>query len=309
MAEDADARPSDPGTTGVADSWATEPRYAEAWSGHPSVDPGSDEPRPDGPPVTTRLVDTHCHLDHHETVSVADQIRRARDGGVEVLVNVGTSMASSTRAVQTAIRNEGIWASVGIHPNDAMEATPEVLEVLSSLVRHEQVVAVGETGLDYYRDHTTPEVQHHALVEHIRLAKEHDKTLIIHCREAWEDLLRTLKEEGPPERVVLHCFSGDVQVTRRCADAGYYMSFAGNVTFSNAGNLREAALEVPDHLLLTETDSPFLSPDPHRGKPNEPARVALVAQTLARVRGRDLEDLTAAVLDNARRAFALPPPA
>lgn len=251
-------------------------------------------------------VDTHCHLDHHEGLAAAEQVERARASGVSTLVTVGTDMASSTHAVQTALRHDGVWASVGVHPNDAMEATPQVLEVIDTLAQHEQVVAIGETGLDYYRDHTTPEIQKRAFADHIALAKRHDKALIVHCRDAWEDLLEVLEAEGSPDRVVLHCYSGDPDVTARCADAGFYMSFAGNVTFRNAEDLRVAAAAVPDELLLTETDSPFLSPHPHRGKPNEPARVVLVLETLAQVRDTGTDELAALVADNARRAFALP---
>lgn len=260
-------------------------------------------------------VDTHCHLDHHRELSVAEQIERAREASVGILVNVGTDMASSTQAVQAAGRFDEVWAVVGIHPNDAMEATPHVLDVIDRLAQQDGVVGVGETGLDYYRDHTTPEQQQAAFRAHIDLAKRHDRSLVIHCRDtahggvagsAWQDVLRILEEEGAPERVIMHCFSGDEDVTRRCVEAGYYLSFAGNVTFKNAEALRASAALVPLELLLTETDSPFLTPVPHRGKTNEPMHVAHVVETLAEVSGTDVEALAKQVLDNAQRAFALP---
>ena len=251
------------------------------------------------------FTDTHCHLDHHDELAAADQISNARSEGVATLITVGTDMASSTQAVQTAARHDGVWAVVGIHPNDAMEATPHVLEVIDTLAHHEQVLGIGETGLDYYRDHTTPQQQAAAFREHIALAKKHDKTLVVHCREAWTDCLRILDQEGAPARVVMHCFSGDVNVVDRCAANGWFMSFAGNVTFKNAGDLRVAASQAPVELLLTETDSPFLSPEPHRGRPNQPARVPLVARTLAGVKNVPVEEMAETTVANARRAFAL----
>lgn len=269
---------------------------------------------PSGPASQPRLngalpvpyVDTHCHLDHHDGLSAAEQISRAREAGVTTLITVGTDMASSTQAVRTAKRYDGVFAAVGVHPNDAMEATPHVLEVIDRLATEDGVVAIGETGLDYYRDWATPAQQERAFRAQIELAKAHDKTLVIHCRDAWKDCIEQLEDQGPPDRVVMHCFSGDLEVTRRCVEAGWYLSFAGNVTFANAGDLREAAAAAPLELLLTETDSPFLTPHPHRGKPNDPSYVPYVLRTLAEVQQRPVGQVEAAILDNARRAFQLP---
>ena len=251
------------------------------------------------------FVDTHCHLDHHEGLSPAEQVRRAREAGVTTLITVGTDMASSAQAVATATRYDQVWAAVGIHPNDAMEATPRVLEVIEQLARDPACVAVGETGLDYYRDHTTPAEQHASFRAHIEIAKRTDRSLVIHCRDAWQDVLDTLDDVGAPDRVVLHCFSGDLDVVERSAQAGYYASFAGNVTFSNAAALREAAAAVPVELLLTETDSPYLTPHPHRGQANDPSFVPLTLRTLAQVQGRAEEDLADLVIANTARAFRL----
>lgn len=256
-----------------------------------------------------RYVDTHCHLDHHDELSAATQVRRAREAGVEVMVTVGTDMASSTQAVASATRFDGVWAAVGIHPNDAMEASPQVLEVIERLAKDPACVAVGETGLDYYRDHTTPQQQEASFRSHIDIAHRQDRTLVIHCREAWADCLAILADHGPPERVVMHCYSGDTTITKRCLDAGYFLSFAGNVTFRNATDLREVAALVPLDQLLTETDSPFLTPHPHRGQPNDPSFVPLTARTLAEVQGRDLQEVVDAILATTVRAFALPDPA
>ncbi|HEX2028850.1 MAG TPA: TatD family hydrolase [Nitriliruptorales bacterium] len=250
--------------------------------------------------------DTHCHLDHHEQMRPAEQIERARQHGVMILVTVGTDLASSTEAVQTAGRHDGVWATVGVHPNDAMEATPQVLGRIEQLAMQQRVVGVGETGLDYYRDWAPPDRQRAAYRRHIELAKATGKTLVVHCRDAWADTLAILEEEGPPARVVLHCFSGDASLAERCSAAGYFLSFAGNVTFKNAPVLRDAAAVTPLDQLLTETDSPFLTPHPHRGSPNEPANVAQVAACLADVKGLQLEEIAAATVANARQAFALP---
>lgn len=252
------------------------------------------------------FVDTHCHLDHHEGLSPADQVERARAAGVTTMITVGTDMATSRQAVAHARRFDGVWAAVGVHPNDTMEASARVLELIDQLAKEPECVAVGETGLDYYRDHTTPEQQAAAFRAHIDIAKRHDRTLVIHCREAWDDLLTILDDHGAPDRVVMHCFSGDLDVTRHCAERGWYLSYAGNVTFKNAEELRVSAEATPRELLLTETDSPFLTPHPHRGKPNDPSYIPYTLRALADARGEDAAALEDAVESNAVRAFALP---
>jgi TatD DNase family protein len=253
-------------------------------------------------------VDTHCHLDHHFDLSVATQVARARQAEVTTMITVGTDMATSTQAVATAQRHEGVYAVVGVHPNDAMEATPQVLEVISRLASDPKVVGIGETGLDYYRDHTTPRQQESAFRAHIDLAVEHDLTLVIHCREAWDDLLKVLEAHGAPDRVVMHCFSGDAEVVRRCAEQGWYLSFAGNLTFTNAQPLRDAAAVAPLDLTLTETDSPYLTPHPHRGRANDPSHVVYTLRALAEIHGRPVEEVADTVLANAVAAFGLPRP-
>ncbi len=252
-----------------------------------------------------RYVDTHCHLSHHEELTPQEQVRRAREAGVSLMVTVGTDLASSSQAVACANRFEDVYAAVGVHPNDAMEATPRVLDVIAELADEPRCVAVGETGLDYYRDHTTPAVQKASFREHIALAKRRDLTLVVHCRDAWDDCLDVLATEGAPDRVVMHCFSGDEEVTARCVEAGYFLSFAGNVTFTNAGELRRVAGLAPAGLLLTETDSPFLTPHPHRGAPNDPSYVPLTLAALAEVHDRDAGDLAEVVYANTLRAFAI----
>lgn len=249
-------------------------------------------------------VDTHCHLDHHASMAVAEQVQRATAADVGLLVTVGTDVESSTRAVETARRHDGVWAAVGIHPNDADTATPDALDAIDRLADDDVVVALGETGMDFHWDATTPARQEAALRAHVDLARSHDKALVIHCRDAWAETLAILDDHGAPERVVMHCFSGDRDVVDHCAERDWFMSFAGNVTFHNAEPLRHAAAAVPDHLLLTETDSPFLTPHPHRGTANDPSMVPLVAAQLAQLHGVEVPELVATVAANARRAFA-----
>jgi TatD DNase family protein len=251
------------------------------------------------------FVDTHCHLDHHLELSPDEQVARARAADVTTMITVGTDVPTSEQAVATASRFAGVHAAVGIHPNDADTATPDALAAIERLLVSDGVVAVGETGLDRYRDHTTPEQQEPAFRAQIELAKRYDRALVIHCRDAWPQALDVLADQGAPDRVVMHCFSGDLEVVRRCAEAGWYLSFAGNVTFRNAEDLREAAAAAPLELLLTETDSPYLTPHPYRGHPNDPSYVPHTLRALAAVRGHDVVGLARIVLANAHRAFGL----
>jgi TatD DNase family protein len=250
--------------------------------------------------------DTHCHLALIEGDSVEGVVQRARDAGVTTLVNVGTDLASSAECVHTAAMIDGVYAAVGIHPHNAIEATEHVLRRLVDLAQHPKVVGIGETGLDYFRDHSPRVRQEESFREHIRIAKDLDKALVVHCRDANDDVVDILTDEQAPDRTVFHCFSGGVELVKRCVDEGWYMSFAGNVTFKNAPALREAAAAAPLELIVTETDSPYLSPHPYRGKPNEPARVALVAAELAALHGITVEEMGECTSANARRLFALP---
>jgi len=256
------------------------------------------------------LVDTHCHLGHHFELDVPDQLARARAAGLAVMVDVGTDLASSRSAVANAERESDVWAAVGIHPNDAGLATPAALAELDVLAAHPRVVALGETGLDRYRDTATPAEQDRAFRAHIAIARRHDRAVIVHCREAWDAAVAVLEEEGmvgPDARVVLHCYSGDVPTTLRTVANGWFHSFAGNVTFRNASPLREVAALVPDDLLLTETDSPYLTPHPHRGETNDPSFVRLTLELLAQVRGTGPERLAEVVLANTCRALRIAP--
>jgi TatD DNase family protein len=259
-------------------------------------------------PLAVPVLDSHCHLDIVGG-DVGEQLAAARAVGVHTVVQVGIDVPSSQLSAEVAGRFPDVWAAVALHPNDAGAgaATPEALAEIERLAALPQVVAVGETGLDHYR--TGPEgrgVQEDSFRAHIDIAKRTGTALVIHDRHAHADVLRVLAEEGAPERVVFHCFSGDSAMARRCADAGWYMSFAGNVTFKNAGDLREAAAAAPLDLLLVETDAPFLTPVPYRGRPNASYLVPLTVRALAEVKGVDVDELCAAVWDNGRRAFRFP---
>jgi TatD DNase family protein len=234
---------------------------------------------------------------------VAGVVAEARAAGITRIVTVGTDVASSRWSARCAAEHEAVYAAVAIHPNDTAAVAEEVLGEIEALAGQPRVVAVGETGLDYYRDHSEPSVQRWWFREHIKIAKRTGKALMIHDREAHADVLRILEEEGPPPRVVFHCFSGDVPMAKRCAEAGYVMSFAGNLTFANAQPLRDAAAAAPPDLLLAETDAPFLTPVPKRGRPNSPAMAAYTVRCLAEVKGMDLAELCDTITATADRAF------
>ena len=268
-------------------------------------------------PLPRPALDSHTHLDMID-LPVPQVVAAARAAGIVRIITVGTDLASSAWSARLAGQHDAVWAAVAIHPNETQAVSAEVgtgapapcspgagqvLAEIEALARRPRVVAVGETGLDYYRQHAAPDVQRWWFREHIKIAKRAGRALMIHDREAHADVLRILAEEGPPDRVVFHCFSGDVPMVKECAEAGYVMSFAGNVTFANAQPLRDAAAAAPADLLLAETDAPFLTPVPNRGKPNEPALTADTLRCLAEVKGMDLADLCDTVTATAQRVF------
>jgi TatD DNase family protein len=250
------------------------------------------------------LVDTHCHL--HLLEEPPEQVvAAARAEGVGHLVDVGVDLDSSRRAAANAARLAPVSATAGVHPHDAVTLDDRALEELRALLADERVVAAGETGLDYYRDRSPREVQRAAFAAHVRLARELDKALVVHNREAFADVLAILEGEGAPERVVFHCFTGDRRAAERVLEAGWYVSFAGTVTFRNAPEQRAACAAVPLDRMVLETDSPFLSPHPYRGRPNHPGRVAVTAATVAAVHGVPVEQVAAATTASAARVFGL----
>lgn len=251
-------------------------------------------------------IDTHCHLGMLNGASADDAVERARAAGVTHMVTVGVDLASSAECVGATADYPEVYAAIGIHPNNAIEATDGVLERIAALARHPRVVGIGETGLDWFRDGSPPVRQEESFRAHIRLAKELDKALVIHDRDAHADVVRVLDDERAPARTVFHCFSGGMDLAQICAERGWFVSFAGTVTFRNAPELRDAAAKTPLELIVAETDSPFLSPHPHRGKPNEPARVVHTVAQLAELHGLAPEEMGRITSDNARRLFALP---
>ncbi|MFF9901499.1 TatD family hydrolase [Streptomyces longispororuber] len=298
-------------------------------------------PPPAPAPLRVPVADSHTHLDM-QSGTVEDALARAAAVGVTTVVQVGCDVAGSRWAAETAAAHDAVHAAVALHPNEAPRivhgdpiegasrsdsgkggggrragwsrqgarpaggegALDEALAEIDRLAALPHVKAVGETGLDHFR--TGPEgmaAQERSFRAHIEIAKRHGKALVIHDREAHDDVLRVLKEEGAPERTVFHCYSGDAAMAEVCAERGYFMSFAGNVTFKNAQPLRDALAVAPAELVLVETDAPFLTPAPYRGRPNAPYLIPVTLRAMAAVRGVDEDAMAAAVSANTARAF------
>ena len=267
---------------------------------------------PDLPePLPAPVVDSHCHLDSTHTQSGLDPeeaVRLAAEVGVTRIVQIGCDPEGCRWAVQAAERWPSVIAGVAIHPNDAARMGPELLsglELVEALAQHPRVRAVGETGLDYFRttDAASRAVQRDAFAAHIALAHAFGRTLIVHDREAHHDILDVLDAEGWPARVVMHCFSGDDQFARACLDRGAHLSFAGTVTFKANDQLRAALVITPLDRVLVETDAPYLTPMPLRGRPNASYLIPHTARFLATTRGVELERMCRALSDNADVAF------
>lgn len=249
-------------------------------------------------------VDTHCHLFLMDQ-KPEDVVRSAFEAGVERLVCVGVDVETTNRSVELARNLSGVFATAGVHPHTASGFDRDARAAVEALASDSVVVGIGETGLDYYRQLSERQDQHRAFRAHIAVSVESGKPLVVHVREAWDDALKILEEEGA-ERVVLHCFSGDEALAKEAAARGYFVSFAGNVTYPNAGVLRDAARVVPEDQILCETDSPFLSPQAVRGRSNSPANLPITLAVLAEVRGVSVGEMAAATAAAARSAFGLP---
>ena len=284
-------------------------------------------PPPPPEPLPSPVADSHTHLDmQHTTIEAA--LAKSASVNVTMLIQVGCDLAGSRWAAKAAAEHPAVHGTVALHPNEAprlvlgdgdgwsrqhrepggMAVLEEQLALIAELAARPEVLGVGETGLDYFR--TGPEgvaIQQESFRRHIDIAKQHDKTLVIHDRDAHEDVLRILTEEGTPDRVVFHCYSGDAAMAKVCADHGYYMSFAGPVTFKANDELRAALRVAPRELLLVETDAPFLTPAPFRGRPNAPYLIPLTVRSMAETRGEDLAELCVALDANTRRAFRVTP--
>lgn len=265
---------------------------------------------PPRPPHLAGLVDTHCHLDYPPMIDDLDAtLRRAADAGVVQLIHIGCSRATAPQAVALAARHAHVFAAVGIHPHEADTADAAALAEIAALAQDPKVVAVGETGLDYYYDHSSPEAQQRALAAHIELARAVDKPLVLHIRDAHPDALAVVDAAAPlPRRGVVHCFTGTAAEAAAWLDRGFFLSFSGIATFPQAGALREAVRACPPDRILLETDAPYLAPVPVRGRKNEPANVAFTCAHLAGVRGEDPAELALRAGANARAVFRLPEP-
>lgn len=250
------------------------------------------------------MIDTHCHLFLMEDEPRA-VIGAAQEAGVDALICVGVDRGSSRRSRELADSLQGVFATAGVHPHDASDFDDQTGAEIEELLSDPRVVAVGETGLDHYRMRSSKEAQERAFRAHCSLAREHDKAIVVHTRDAWPDVLRILSEERL-DRVVLHCFSGGEAEAREAARSGYHCSFAGPVGYPKNEQLRAAAALVPDRLLLVETDSPFLAPQARRGEANHPSNVGLNVEALADARGERPEDVAEATAANARAVFGLP---
>ncbi|MHB9861140.1 TatD family hydrolase [Streptomyces sp. YIM S03343] len=275
-------------------------------------------------PLRVPVADSHTHLDM-QSGTVDEALAKAASVGVTTVVQVGCDINGSRWAAETAAAYDSVHAAVALHPNEApriVHGDPDgwsrqgtrapggdagldaALAEIDRLAGLPHVKGVGETGLDFFR--TGPEgmaAQERSFRAHIEIAKRHGKTLVIHDRDAHTDVLRVLKEEGAPERTVFHCYSGDAEMAEICARAGWFMSFAGNVTFKNAQDLRDALAVAPLELVLVETDAPFLTPMPYRGRPNAPYLVPVTVRAMAAVRGIDEDTLATALAANTARAF------
>jgi TatD DNase family protein len=255
------------------------------------------------------LIDTHVHLDDARYDSDRDlMIARAREAGVDRMITIGCDLATSQAAVALADRYPCVYASVGVHPHEVKHIAAGWYEELRRLAAHQKVVAYGEIGLDYHYNHSPAAEQRDRFREQLQLARELQLPVVVHTREAQEDTIQILKEEWSADfGGVLHCFSGDAWLAKGALDLGFHLSFSGILTFQNAGMLRDIAKTVPAGRLLIETDCPYLTPAPHRGKRNEPAYVRHVAQTLAGIlNGGDIDAVAERTTTNARRLFKIP---
>jgi TatD DNase family protein len=277
---------------------------------------GRDRSRPPAPdPLPHPVVDNHCHLDIADGpdgswLGTGEALALAAAVGVTRIVQIGCDLPGARWAVRAAAEHDALVAGVALHPNEApllddrgeLDAALDEIEALAA--SSDRVRAVGETGLDYFRTGEAGRAaQQRSFRRHVELAKRLDRTLVIHDRDAHADVLRILDEEGVPDRFVMHCFSGDADFARACLDRGGWLSFAGTVTFKNAEPLREALRVVPQDRVLVETDAPYLTPAPHRGRPNASYLVPLTLRSMAATRGEDLTELCTAVDANTEAAF------
>lgn len=252
------------------------------------------------------LIDTHSHIDMPDFDDLDDVILRAKNVGVEKIVIPSVDRNSFEKVIGISEKYEGVYCALGIHPTESQEANEEDYEEIIKLASHNKVVAIGECGLDHYWDKTYLEEQNKSFLRQIEIAKQLKKALIVHDREAHKDtfdlLTNNIKDEIP---VIMHCFSGSLEFAKECIKKGFYIALGGVVTFKNAKKAHEIAKDIPLEYLLLETDAPYLTPVPFRGKRNEPAYVKYVAEEIANIRGISFEEVAEATTNNARKVFGI----
>lgn len=248
--------------------------------------------------------DTHCHLNSEQLYENRDEfIKHALDNQVEMMVVVGYDLESSKKAVEIAKEHSFIYAAVGIGPNDCLNTTTQDLQIIDEYLNEPKVVALGEIGLDYYWDDVPSDKQKEIFQQQVDLAKKHQKPIIIHCRDAYEDTYEVLKRNGHPG--IMHCYSGSVEMAKRFIDLGFYISLAGPVTFKNARVPKDVAEKIGLEHLLIETDCPYLTPPPYRGSLNEPANVVYIAQEIAKLKNMEIESVASQTTFNAKKVFGI----
>lgn len=266
-------------------------------------------------PLEVAIYDNHCHLEFvfDEDLGVMpwnENLDIAQGVGIKGVVQVGVTLESSKWCAELATKDPRVLAAVALHPNEAplyenFENLDAAIAEIESLAVQPRVRAIGETGLDFFRTEgdNSIKLQQHSFEEHIRIAKENNIALMIHDRDAHDDVVSTLKRVGAPDKVVFHCYSGDTELARICADNGWYMSFAGNITIKRNQHLRDSLAMAPKDLILIETDAPFLAPEPFRGRPNAPYLVPVTARFMADVRGEDLNQLCSQLALNTETVY------
>jgi TatD DNase family protein len=259
------------------------------------------------------LIDSHAHIDGPQFADDREaMLQRARAAGISTILAIGTGPGPEKldAALPYAEAHNWIYTTVGIHPHDAKEVTPTHLETLAALAKHPKVIAWGEIGLDYFYDHSPRDIQETVFRQQMELAHAARLPIIIHCRDAWDDCLRLLGEAWRPTGLggILHCFTSTLDHAQKGLDMGFLISFTGNISYPKAQNIRDVAKALPLSNILIETDSPYLAPQPHRGKRNEPAYVLEVAKALANVRDLELSEIAAQTTENFRRFFRLTRP-
>jgi len=253
------------------------------------------------------LIDTHCHLDFKDFDNDRDVVlRRSRENGVSIIINVGSSMSGTKRSIELAEKNDFVYAAIGIHPHEADNVREEDLEIFEGLLKMPKVIAVGEIGLDYYKNISSNQNQKRLFARLLEKAKSSNLPLIIHNRDAHKDIIAILRDVmGDQVKGVMHCFSGDQGFLETCLAMGFFISFTCNITFKNAGRLRQIAGLVPMDRLLVETDAPFLAPQDFRGKRNEPMYVRYVAEEIAKIKGLSFEEVANITTENAQKLFRI----